>query len=372
MTVAVIGVGNTRFGKLGYSADQLGGWALTDALADAGLKNTDIDGLIVNGVSSYETIASQYGIQPTFVAQMPTEGRMSGTSIQLAALAVESGICRRVALLYGNNGRTAGATYGGEGGGYGSTRDLMLDYGMVSPGAFYAQMLRRHQHVYGTTSEQLATVAITFRKHASLNENAVMRDLIDLDDYLASRLIVDPMHLFDYCLINDGGVALIMCAAEEAPSLVDTPIYVLGYGQQGQLINSDLPPEDFWASGIDAAAVRARTMAGRTRQDMDALMIYDNFSPNVLFTLEGLGYCGPGESGEWIQHGRIALGGEMPVNTSGGQLSETYMQGWGLNVEAVRQLRGECGERQIQGAQTIHYVCTSPVCTSVIYGTEMS
>lgn len=373
MTTAIIGVGNTPFGRLpGYSADQLGGWALNEALADAGLTGADVDGLVVNRVSSYEAIAAQYGIEPAWSAQLPTQGRMSGSSVILAALAIEAGMCKRVALVYGNNGRSAGATYGGEGGGYGASRDLLLDYAMVSPGAFYALMLRRYQHVYGVTSEQLATVPITFRQNAALNENAVMRDLITLDDYLDSRLIVEPMHLFDYCLINDGGVALIMCAAEEAPALTDKPVYVLGYGQQGQLMDSDLPPEDFWRGAIGKVADQARAKAGRTREDMDALMIYDNFSPNVLFALEGLGYCGPGEAGDWIQGGRIGLHGERPVNTSGGHLSESYMQGWGLNAEAIRQLRGQCGDRQVTEARTVQYVCASPVCTSVIYGTELS
>jgi acetyl-CoA acetyltransferase len=370
---AVIGVGTTAFGRLPeYNADQLGGWALTEALADAGLDGGDIDGLIVNRVSSYEAIAAQYGIQPSWVAQMPVQGRMSGASITLAALAINAGLCKRVALLYGNNGRSAGATYGGEGGGYGSARDLLLDYAMVSPGAFYALMLQRYMHTYGVTSEQLAAVSMTFRKHASLNPNAVMRDLVTLEDYLDSRWVVEPMHLLDYCLINDGGVALIMTSAEEAATLTDTPVHLLGYGQQGQLVDSDLPPEDFWHGAISAVGERARTMAGRTREDMDALMIYDNFSPNVLFSLEGLGYCEPGEAGDYIQDGRMAIGGRRPVNTSGGHLSESYMQGWALNAEAIRQLRGQCGERQVAGATTIQYVCASPVCSSLVYSTEMS
>lgn len=368
---AVVGVGTSTFGRLpSYSADDLGGWALLEALADAGLRGHDVDGLIANRVSSYETIAAQYGIQPQWVAQLPTEGRMSGSSIQLAALAIRSGLCRTVALVYGNDGRSAGATYGAAGEAYGTSPALTLPYGMTSPGAFYALMMQRHRHLYGTSEEQLATIAMTFRRHASLNEHAVMRNPFTLEEYLASRYIVEPLHLLDYCLINDGGVAMVLTAAEAAVDFPKPPVYVLGAAQAGQLVGSDFPPEDFWAGAIGDVGDRAFRMADRTRGDVDALMVYDNFSPNVLFALEGLGYCKPGESGDFIQDGRIGLGGELPLNTSGGHLSESYMQGWGLNVEAVRQLHGECGERQVPEVRTVQYVCSSPVVSSIVYGTE--
>jgi acetyl-CoA acetyltransferase len=368
---SVIGVGTTPFGSLpGHSADDLGSWALTEALDDAALRGHEIDGLVCSRVSSYEAIAAQHAIQPRWVAHLPAEGRMAGVAVELAALAIATGRCRRVALVYGNDGRSAGATYGSGGESYGTSPELTLPYGYTSPGAFYALMLQRHRHLYGTTEEQLATVALTFRRHASLNERAVMREEIDLETYLTSRFVVEPMHLFDYCLINDGGVALILAATEEAPDLVERPVGVLGFAQEGQLVESDFPPEDFWAGAIGRAGARSLAMADRDRADVDALMVYDNFSPNVLFTLEGLGHCGPGEAADWIQAGRIALGGELPCNTSGGHLSESYMQGWGLNVEAVRQLRGECGARQVEGARTVQYACASPVCSSVIYGVE--
>lgn len=370
---AIVGVGTTPFGKLpGYSADDLGGWALQEALNDAGLKSTDIDGLIVNRVSSYEAIAANLGIQPQWMAQLPAQGRMSGPSIQMAALAIRSGLCKRVALVYGNNGRSAGATYGGSDGvAYGTSESLTTPYGFTSPGAFYAMMYQRHRKVYGTTDDQLATVAMTFRHNASLNENAVMRTPLTREDYHNSRFIVEPLHIMDYCLINDGGVALIMSAADEATDYPHTPAYVLGFGQQGQLIDSDFPPEDFWHEATRQVGERTFNMAGLEKSDIDGLMVYDNFSPNVLFALEGLGYCGAGESGDWIQNGRIGLGGELPLNTSGGHLSESYMQGWGLNVEAVRQLRGECGDRQIPDASFIQYVCPSPIVSSIIYGNEV-
>jgi acetyl-CoA acetyltransferase len=368
---AVIGVGTTPFGRLSaYNADDLGGWALLEALADAGLAPGDIDGLIASRVSSYEAIASGFGIQPSWAVSLPAEGRMSGAAVQLAIAAIGAGLCRRVALVYGNDGKSAGATYGSSGEAYGTSPELTLPYGMTSPGAFYALMFQRYSHHYGVSHEQLAAVAMTFRRHASLNERAVMREEISLEDYLASRWVVEPLHLFDYCLINDGGVALIITAADDAAELAETPAYVLGFAQHGQLVESDFPPEDFWHGAIADVGGRALAMAGRERADVDALMVYDNFSPNVLFALEGLGYCAPGEAGDWIQDGRIGLGGELPVNTSGGHLSESYMQGWGLNVEAVRQVRGECGDRQVAGAAVVQYVCSSPLVSSVIYGRE--
>ena len=368
---AVVGVGTTTFGRLpGLSADDLGGWALREAIADAGLTPADIDGLITSRVSSYEVIASDNAIQPRWVTHLPAEGRMAGVAVQTALAALATGQCRTVALVYGNDGASARATYGGAGEGYGTSPSLMLPYGMTSPGAFYAMMLQRHRHLYGTTEEQLAAVSMTFREHARLNPNAVMRKPVSMQDYLTSRYVVEPLHLLDYCLINDGGVALILTVPEAAPDHPRPPVYILGAAQQGQLVNSDFPPEDFWAGAISEASARALRLAGRERTDIDALMIYDNFSPNVLFTLEGLGYCAPGESGEFIQGGRIGIGGDLPVNTSGGHLSESYLQGWGLSVEAVRQLRGECGPRQVPDVSLIQWACSSPIVTSIIYGTE--
>jgi acetyl-CoA acetyltransferase len=367
----VVGVGVTTFGRLpGRTADDLGGWALTEALADAGITSADIDGLITARVSSYEAIASNHRIQPRWVAHLPGEGRMAGVAIHQAVTAITSGQCHTVALVYGNDGATAKATYGGSGEGYGTSAALTIPYGMTSPGAFYALMLQRHKHLYGTTEEQLAAVSMTFREHARLNPNAVMRTPVSLEDYLSSRYVVEPMHLLDYCLINDGGVAMILTSGDRAGDHPKPPVPVLGVAQRAQLLNSDFPPEDFWAGAIREAGDEALRRAGRERADVDSLAIYDNFSCNVLFTLEGLGYCEPGESGDLIQGGRLALGGDLPTNTSGGHLSESYMQGWAINVEAVRQLRGECGARQVEGAQTIQYACAAPVVSSVVYGTE--
>lgn len=369
MTAAVVGVGTTRFGRLpGHTADDLGAWALTEALADAGIGSADVDGLITSRVSSYEAIASDYGLRPRWVSHLPGEGRMAGVAIHQAVAAITAGLCHTVALVYGNDGASANATYGGAGEGYGTAAALTLPHGMTSPGAFYALMLQRHRHLYGTTEEQLAAVATTFREHARLNPNAVMRSPISVKDYLDSRYIVEPMHLLDYCLINDGGVALILTSGDRAGDHPRPGVHVLGAAQRGQLVNSDFPPEDFWAGAVREVSDESLRLAGRERGDIDSLAVYDNFSCNVLFTLEGLGYCGPGESGDFVQGGRLALDGDLPTNTSGGHLSESYMQGWALIVEAVRQLRGDCGDRQVHGARTIQYACASPIVSSVVLG----
>lgn len=375
--VSVVGVGTTPFGRMpDRSADDLGAWALQEALDDAGLTVKDLDGLVVNRVSGYEPFAADQGIEPRWVVELPAHGRMTGASIQLAVMAIHTGMCDTVALVYGNNGRSAGATYGGSGGGaaegYGSaSRELVQPYGMTSPGAFYALMFDRYRSEFGATSDELATVAITFRRHATLNPAAVMRDPITLDDYRASRYIVEPLHIYDYCLINDGGVAMILSGTDRGRDLRQRPVPILGFAQQGQLLTSEHPPEDYWAGAIGSVGRRSLEMAGIGRGDVDGLMVYDNFAPNVVFALEGLGFAPVGEGTRWIQDGRIGLGGELPLNTSGGHLSESYMQGWGLNVEAVRQLRHQCGDRQIADASILQYVCSAPLVSSIIYGREV-
>jgi acetyl-CoA acetyltransferase len=373
---AVVGVGTTEFGNLpGRTADDLGVAALHTAMTDAGLAAADIDGLICMRVSSYEAVASRMGIEPRWATQLPAEGRMTGMAIQMATLALASGMASTVALVYGNDGRSGGHTYGGSGAsassaaqGYGTNPCLTLPYGLTSPGAFYALMFQRHCAQYGTTTEQLAYVARTFRDHAALNPDAVFTQPITMQGYLESRYIVEPLRIYDYCLINDGGVAMIVTTADRARDCAQPAVTILGFAQQGQLRDSELPPEDFWHRAISAVGRGSYEMAGCTRADVDVLMAYDNFSPNVLFTLEGLGFCGQGEAGPWIQEGRIGLQGQLPMNTSGGHLSESYMQGWALNVEAVRQLRHACGPRQVPAATIAQYLCAAPLVTSIVYG----
>lgn len=368
--VAVVGVGTTRYGKLPeYDAYDLGIWALKAALEDCGLGFEDIDGLIINRIPDYQRFGELTGINPRYTTITPGQGRFSGICIQTAVAVIASGMASTVALVYGNNGRSAGDHYGGASDAYGSGgAGLWFPYGMTSPGAFHALMMRRHMEEFGTTADQLGTVAMTFRRHASLNPDAVMRTPFTLEEYREARFICEPLRLLDYCLINDGGVAMILTSAERARDLRKRPVYIRGFGQASALAGSTFPPEDYWRAPMRQVAADVYAMAGVGPQDMDALMIYDNFTPTVLFSLEGFGFCRPGESGPWVAEGKLALGGEFPANTSGGHLSESYMQGWALNVEAVRQVRGECGARQVPDANRVQYMTAAPVITSIIYG----
>jgi acetyl-CoA acetyltransferase len=367
--VAVVGVGNTRYGKLPeYNPMDLGGWALRNALDDCGLTFSDIDGLIVNRIDNYQRFGEMCGIDPRYTLPTPGHGRLSGVCIQTAAALIASGVVRNVALVYANNGSTAGATYGADA--YGSIDEHGAPYGMTSPGAYHALMMQRHMHLYGTTEDHLGAVAMTFRQHAALNPNAVMKKPFTLEEYRAARPICEPLRLLDYCLINDGAVAIIMTSAERAADLKKKPIYIRGVSQAGKFKDASFPPDDFWREPMGKVADDVYRMAGAKPDDMDGLMIYDNFSPVVLFTLEGFGFCAPGESGPWVTEGHLKLGGRFPSNTSGGHLSESYMQGWALNVEAVRQLRGECGARQISNPRLIQYMAAAPMVTSIIYGTD--
>jgi len=245
-------------------------------------------------------------------------------------------------------------------------------YGMTSPGAFHALMLRRHIELYGTTPDQVGTIAKTFRDHAALNPSAVMRAPFTLADYHASRWICEPLHLLDYCLINDGGVALIVTSAERARDCRHPPVYVRGYGMATTLAGSTFPPDDFWRGSMRTACARSFAMAGVSHADISSLMIYDNFTPTVLFSLEGYGYCGEGESGPFVAEGHLALGARYPTNTSGGHLSESYMQGWALNLEAVLQVRGACDRRQVKDCAFVHYMAAAPVVSSIVYGRDPS
>jgi acetyl-CoA acetyltransferase len=210
---------------------------------------------------------------------------------------------------------------------------------------------------------------VAVRYHATLNPDAVMRNPITIEDHESARFITAPLRLLDYCLINDGAVCIILTTKDRAKDAAKRPVMISGFGgresyTQSAISNFDM---DFWYPAIKQAGEESRAMAGVGHSDIDALMCYDNFSPTVLFSLEGLGFCPQGESGRYVEGGTLQLGGALPTNTDGGHLSNSYMQGWALNVEAVRQLRGECGARQVPDCEVVQYVQSTPCTRSIIY-----
>ncbi len=359
----VVGVGNTDYGSFPHSnSDGMAAEALRKAVEDCGLRFDQIDGIITNRIPSTERFCEMVGLQTRFSLSTEMAGRFSGISLMLAAQALAAGEANYIALVYGNHGRSQKMAYGG-----GDT--TWSPWGMTSPGAAHAMMWQQHMHRYGTTSEDLAHVAVAFRKHASMNPQAVMRDLITVEDHQASRWIAEPLHMLDYCLINDGGVAWIMTTADRAKDLRKKPVYVSGFARCDSLKQSSTPDPEFWYPALNTIAGQVYERAGIARDNIDGLMIYDNFTPTVMFALEGLGFCPRGESGRFVRDGTLELGrGRWPTNTSGGHLSESYMQGWALIAEAVRQCRGEVGDgRQIPNCKTVQYIAATNQSSSIIF-----
>lgn len=369
-TAAVAGVATTAYGSFPETdAMGLARQALMDALSDAGLQRADVDGLITCRVPSHTRFSEIAGINPNFVLEIPPYGRLTGVAIKAAVDAVLAGHVEVVALAYGNNGRSRRVQYGGGDADVAVEQRLWHAWGMTSPGAQHALLFRRHSALYGTTTQQLGHISVTFRDHASRNDSAVMRKTITLEDHENSRFIVEPLRLLDYCLINDGGVALVITTSERARACRKPPVEVLAAATKGNFSQASFPPEDFWHAPLAACAAESFGAAGITREDVDTAQIYDNFTPTVIFTLEGLGFCARGEGGFFVEDGALSLGGRLPTNTSGGHLSESYMQGWALNVEAVRQLRGEARNRQVPNCRIAQYAAAAPISSSIIYGT---
>jgi len=217
----------------------------------------------------------------------------------------------------------------------------------------YALVAQRHMHEYGTTSEQLAEIAVTMRRHASLNPQAKYRDPITVEDVLASRVISSPLHLLDCCVISDGGGALVLTSLERARDLKKPPVVVLGAAEA--LRHAEIGTRDLLDIAARQSGPLALARAGITHADVDLAMVYDSYTITVLATLEALGFCAPGEGGAFCAGGRIGLGGALPVNPDGGGLSSNHpgMRGIFLVIEATRQLRGECGPRQVKDAKLV-------------------
>jgi acetyl-CoA acetyltransferase len=369
---AVVGVGNSQYGRrLMRSPTDLAADAIANALDDAGLSREALDGMIVSFGSPIgadgDTIAQLLGLKLRSCNQTWAHGRFTASCIQWAAMIVNAGMADAVACLasvsfsgmrrpmMGGASDREGAREAG--GGHGE--DPV--YGMTSPGAGAALVARRYFDRYGTDSRALAAVPVAFRKHAAMNPMAIMREPMTVEDHQHSRHVCEPLHLLDYCLINDGAACVIVTTAERARDLKRPPVYISG--MQG------LPgghEEFIWAYpgfGVvqqpvfeyEAGLQPVYQMAGVTPKEIDALFTYDAFSILPWIALERFGFCKPGEAAGFTQNGRIEVGGELPINTNGGLLSEAHIMGWNHQVEIVRQLRGECGPRQVKDAEVIQW-----------------
>ena len=358
--MAVVGVGEAD--EIGIvrnkSAVQMHAEAASNALRHANLELSDVDALFTCGIDFLPTliVAEYLGISPRFSSSNSIGGSSFVAHVHEAVLAIQAGACE-VALITHGETRRSNRKRGV------STRPAHDDpwfpdwqweriYGVAFPPAAYALAATRHMHQYGTTSEQLAEIAVATRHWASLNPRALHRDLITIDDVLNSQMIAYPFHLLDCCLVTDAGGAVVLTSVERARGLGVPAVEVLGSSvAHTHHMISAMPDLTETPARISGAAAFAQS--GLTPSDVDVAELYDSFTYTVLATLEDLGFCAKGEGGAFVSGQRTAPGGDFPLNTSGGGLSYTHpgMFGMFLLIEAVRQLRGECGPRQVSGAQ---------------------
>lgn len=345
---AIVGVGGVGWGEApGRSAIELLGEAAIAAVKDAGLELKDIDGLCAaTSTHAFPTlsVAEYLGIKPAFFDGTNIGGSSFEMHLLQAALALEAGICNAVLICYGSNQRTAGGRLVS----MSEPQWHEVPFKPRHPVTAYALAAHRHMHEYGTTREMLADIAVSARQWANKNPNAFARGPLTREDVLNARMISDPLTTRDCCLVTDGGAACVMVRADRAKDLKHKPAYVLGVGG-AHSHRSITQMADLTRTVAAESGPRAFEMAGLKPSDCDLVMLYDAFTITTLLFLEDLGFCPKGEGGRFVQDGNIAPGGSLAVNTSGGGLSCVHpgMYGLFLILEAVTQLRGQAGERQL-------------------------
>jgi acetyl-CoA acetyltransferase len=347
VAAATFGCGATP----GYSNMELAHQASVLALAQAGLKPSDVDGLftcIMDDSLSGLTLAETLGIHPRMLDNNRTGGSSFQVHAMLAAMALDAGLCDVALIAYGSNQRSATGKLAQ------SSRPSPWEapYRPVRPISSYALAAARHMHQYGTTKAQLGEVAMAARRWAQLNPEAFVRDELTLEDYLKARPVADPFNVRDCCLVTDGAAAVVMTRADRARDLTRRPVYLLG-GAQSTTHREIASMPDLTVTALAEAAPRAYAQAGVKPADVDVVQLYDAFTINTILFLEDLGFCAKGEGGAFVAEGRIAPGGALAVNTNGGGLSCCHPGMYGLFtiVEATRQLMGQCGARQVSDAR---------------------
>lgn len=360
----IVGIGETDYCRKpgsGLSETGIQLKAAVAALEDAGLKGNQIDGILAfPNLGKSEDFAASLGCENLrFAATIHMGGASPVASLRMAAMAVIQGAANHVLVPAGWNGysgarvRETAATDVDSIPGGKISRDYYTPYGLTAPPQWYALMARRHMFEFGTTHEQLGAVAIAMRKHAQLNPRALMHGKpLSMEDYLASPMIANPYRLFDCCVETDGASAYIVTSVERARDLGKKPVYIMS-AAAGQPYPADeiVNRKDFHKIGLSIAAPEAFAMAGISPAEVDFANIYDCFTFEVIQQLEEIGFCKRGEGGAFVENGGIELNGRLPVNTHGGLLSHAHSLGLGHIVETVRQLRGECGSRQVKDAE---------------------
>lgn len=370
---AIIGVGNNQYERLPASISPLVPLvtAFKNALENAGLKRDDIDGILVNigtpfGVD-YDQVSEAFGLDIRFSDQTWTHGRQMSAVLAHAAMAVEAGLANYVACVCSINWARAGTV--GQQGQFQDDREIggahfeHPHYGMTSPGGAWAMAAQKYFDRYGATSRDLAEVSVSIRNHALLNPLAVMKKPLTVEEHQASRFVCEPLHLFDYCQTVGGACVVIVTTAERAKNGPHKPVYITG--MQGMCAGREEATGSRPGLGIHQQdesypVPRPRDleiykMAGVDRKDIAAFYTYDAMSSIVWMALERFGFCKAGEAWQFVKDGRIGPGGELPVNTHGGLLSEAHVSGWNHICEMVRQLRGECGARQLSNAEFLQW-----------------
>ena len=359
---AISGLGISEMGRVyGHDAAHFAAEAVQRAVADAGLRKSDIDGLLVNpGVTSMGAMGG-VGMQNylglthlRLLASMNVGGATANIMIQYAALSVIHGLANHVVCVFADaplrEGRGGGAAYAASGrsaarpAGMGG---LYPAFGVYGVNALYALAARRHMAMYGTANDHFGAIAVAERQWAAMNPLAEHREPMTIEDYRASRWVAEPLHLLDCCLVSNGGVAVIVSRADEARSLRQPPAYIWGMGQghPGDMRRKGWDVET--QTGAPMAKEAAFAMAGIGVGDVDVVQAYDCYTYTVLVTLEDYGFCAKGEGGPFVADGKLAPGGSLPTNTGGGQLSAYYMWGMTPLSEGIIQARGQGGERQV-------------------------
>jgi acetyl-CoA acetyltransferase len=350
---AIAGVGTSRFGKIqGVSTMSFTIEACKVALEDAGLRKDEIDGVLVlmpavmgeqHGWAA--RVAAYLGVEPTFSSTMDMGGATPCGMAMTAAAAIQAGYCRNVLCCFATQNWPQGVMlwlFGSH---------FQIPYGDIGAITYMGHVKRRQQYEYGYRDEDYGTIAVTWRAHARMNPDAQMQKPMTLDDYLASRYVAEPLHLFDCCPNTDGGGAFIVTSLERARDLAKRPVRILG-GGQSHAAEMVMPcGEEQPSSGGRRAGEMLYRMAGVTPQDIDVAQFYDAFTTRVFQDIVAYGFCEAEEAGDFVSSGALDFGGSLPSNTAGGILSEGHLSGFGHVREGVRQIRGECGERQVPNAE---------------------